>query len=95
MKKQLTMKKTIIGRTSKPTVSVNEKDVSMFWNYQEDPKELDIYLVRASWRWDDINCQVAITLKGKNYTFGSVALGEYRAFIVARPNFDMEQSEWT
>jgi len=84
-----------VGRTSQPTVSVNGQDVTVSWNYSGSAESLDIYLVQVPWRWEDIKYSASVTPKGKNYTFGNVAAGEYQTFIIARPNPDNIQSEWT
>lgn len=87
--------KGVIGTTSKPDVSVSGHDVTVYWNYTGNASSIDVYLVQAPWGTEDIKYEANVSPKGKNYTFGNVADGEYCAFTVARPNADSVQSEWT
>lgn len=86
---------TVVGIAAKPEVKVDGNSVTVYLNYGGSATSLDIYLVQAPWGWEDIKYDVSVTPKGKNYTFGYVADGEYCAFVVARPNADSVQSEWT
>ena len=81
-----------IGKTSKPSVSVNGQSVTISWDYSGGASKFDVYLVQAPWRWEDITCSFSTT--SKTCTFTNIAPGDYRAFVIARPNADTEQSEW-
>ena len=81
-----------VGRTSKPSVSVNGQSVTVSWTYSGSATKFDVYLLKAPWRWEDIKYRA--TLTGNSFSFKDVAPGEYQAFVIARPNADTEQSEW-
>lgn len=84
-----------IGRTSKPTVSVdnNNSSVTVTWNSVANADHYDVYLVQAPWGWEDI--KYAASSWDTSYTFWNVRDGDYQTFVIARPNKDTIQSEWT
>lgn len=83
----------VVGKTSKPSVSVNGQTVAVSWSYSGSASKFDVYLVQDPWRWADIKYQTTVT--GNSCAFNNVSPGEYRAFVIARPNTDFVQSEWS
>lgn len=83
------------GRASKPTVSVdnNNSSVTVTWNSVDNADHYDVYLVQAPWGWEDI--KYAASSWDTSYTFWNVRDGDYQTFVIARPNKDTIQSEWT
>ena len=83
------------GRTSQPTVSVNNNNagVTVSWNSVANATSYDVYLVQEPWGWGDIKYRGST--HGTNYTFTNVRDGKYAAFVIARPNKDSVQSEWS
>ena len=82
------------GRTSQPTVSVNNNNasVTVSWNSVANATSYDVYLVQEPWGWGDIKYRGST--QGTSYTFTKVRNGKYAAFVIARPNKDTVQSEW-
>lgn len=80
------------GKTSQPSISVDRQSVTLSWNYTGSASQIDVYLIQAPWRWEDINCQISTT--SNSCTFTNIAPGDYCAFTIARPNADSVQSEW-
>ena len=83
------------GRTSQPAVSVNNNNasVAVSWNSVANATSYDVYLVQEPWGWGDIKYRGST--QGTNYTFTNVRDGKYAAFVIARPNKDSVQSEWS
>lgn len=81
------------GRTSKPVVSVSDGNATVSWNYSGKASSYDVYLVQSPWRWEDIKYHMSAT--STSCVFKNVAPGDYQVFIIARPNKDTKQSEWT
>ena len=83
------------GRTSQPTVSVNNNNASVTvnWNSVANATSYDVYLVQEPWGWGDIKYRGST--QGTSYTFTNVRDGAYAAFVIARPNKDSVQSEWS
>ena len=83
------------GRTSQPTVSVNNNNASVTvnWNSVANATSYDVYLVQEPWGWGDIKYRGST--QGTSYTFTNVRNGAYAAFVIARPNKDTVQSEWS
>ena len=83
------------GRTSQPTVSVNNNNASVTvnWNSVANATSYDVYLVQEPWGWGDIKYRGST--QGTSYTFTNVRDGKYAAFVIARPNKDSVQSEWS
>ena len=83
------------GRTSQPAVSVNNNNasVAVSWNSVANATSYDVYLVQEPWGWGDIKYRGST--HGTNYTFTNVRDGKYAAFVIARPNKDSVQSEWS
>lgn len=84
---------TTIGKTSKPSVSISNSNVTVSWNHSGSATSFDVYLVQSPWRWEDIKYQLSTS--STSCVFKNVNPGNYRAFVIARPNKDTEQSEWT
>lgn len=80
------------GTASKPNVFVDGQNAAVSWEYSGTVSKFDVYLVQHPWRWEDIKYHVSTTSTW--CTFEGVAPGEYRAFVIARPNADTKQSEW-
>ena len=82
------------GRTSQPTVSVNNNNASVTvnWNSVANATSYDVYLVQEPWGWGDIKYRGST--QGTSYTFTKIRNGKYAAFVIARPNKDTVQSEW-
>ncbi len=78
-----------------PSVSVNGQSVTVSWNDVENETGYDVYLVQSPWRWEDIKYSANLSANTTTYTFTNVAVGEYRAFVISRPNANTVQSEWT
>lgn len=81
------------GRTSKPSVAVNGQTVAVSWTYSGSATKFDAYILQDPWSWEAIKYQTSVT--GNICTFNNVAPGEYRAFVIARPNTNFVQSEWS
>ena len=81
------------GKTSKPSVAVNGKAVTVSWTYSGSGTKFDAYILQDPWSWEAIKYQTSVT--GNSCTFNNVAPGEYRAFVIARPNTNFVQSEWS
>ena len=83
------------GRTSKPTVSVNNNNasVAVSWNSVANATSYDVYLVQEPWRWEDI--KYSGSTQGTSYTFTNVKNGAYKTFVIARPNTNYVKSDWT
>lgn len=82
-----------VGKTSKPDVSISNDSVSVSWNYSGNVSKYDVYLVQNPWRWEDIKYHLSVI--STSCTFKNVVPGDYQAFVIARPNKDTKQSEWT
>jgi hypothetical protein len=54
--------------------------------------QYDVYLLQAPWGWGDI--KYSATSWGTTHTFTNVTSGDYRAFVITRPNVDSVQSNW-
>lgn len=65
------------------------------WNDVANETGYDIKLVQAPWRWEDIKYSASVGANTTSYTFNNVAVGEYQAFVISRPNADNVQSGWT
>ena len=76
-----------------PAVSVDGSTVSVSWNSVANATSYDVYLVQEPWGWGDIKYRGST--QGTNYTFTNVRNGAYAAFVIARPNKDTVQSEWS
>ena len=76
-----------------PAVSVDGSTVSASWNSVANATSYDVYLVQESWGWGDIKYRGST--QGTSYTFTNVRNGAYAAFVIARPNKDTVQSEWS
>lgn len=83
------------GKTSKPTVSVNNNNasVAVSWNSVANATSYDVYLVQEPWRWEDI--KYSGSTQGTSYTFTNVKNGAYKTFVIARPNTNYVKSDWT
>ena len=81
------------GRTSKPVVSVSDGNATVSWNYSGKASSYDVYLVQSPWRWEDIKYHMSAA--STSCVFKNVAPGDYQVFVIARPNKDTKQSEWT
>lgn len=67
--------------------------MTVSWNYSGSASNYDVYLVQSPWRWEDIKHHMSTT--STSCIFKNVSPGDYQAFIIARPNQDTKQSEWT
>ena len=76
-----------------PAVSVDGSTVSVSRNSVVNATSYDVYLVQEPWGWGDIKYRGST--QGTNYTFTNVRNGAYAAFVIARPNKDTVQSEWS
>ena len=76
-----------------PAVSVDGSTVSVSWNSVANATSYDVYLVQEPWGWGDIKYRGST--QGTSYTFTNVRNGAYAAFVIARPNKDTVQSEWS
>mgnify|MGYP004483082741 CR=1 FL=1 len=76
-----------------PAVSVDGSTVSVSWNSVANATSYDVYLVQEPWGWGDIKYRGST--QGTSYTFTNVRNGSYAAFVIARPNKDTVQSEWS
>ena len=76
-----------------PAVSVDGSTVSASWNSVANATSYDVYLVQEPWGWGDIKYRGST--QGTSYTFTNVRNGAYAAFVIARPNKDTVQSEWS
>ena len=84
---------TTVETPSTPSVSVNGQNVTVSWNSVNRASSYDVYLVQSPWSWESIKYNQHLT--GTSHTFSNVAAGQYRAFVIARPNPDTAQSPWT
>ncbi len=82
-----------VGKTSKPSVSVNGQTVTVSWSYSGSAEYIDVCLIKEPWGWFDIVETKSTT--GSSCTFYNVSPGYYQIFTIARPNSDKTQSEWT
>ena len=78
-----------------PSVSVSGQSVTVSWNNVANETGYNVYLVQAPWGWDDIKYSISAGANTTTYTFDNVAVGDYAAFVIARPNADSVQSGWT
>ena len=76
-----------------PSVTVNGYSVTVSWNAVENATHYDVYLLQEPWRWEDIKYSAA-SITQTSVTFGDVAVGDYKAFVISRPNADTVQSGW-
>ena len=81
-----------IGKPTGVTASRSGKDLTVKWNTTPYTYFYNVYLVQSPWRWEDI--KYTGKTSGNSYTFTNVKEGEYRAFVIARPNPDSVQSAW-
>lgn len=79
-------------RTDAPSVSANGSSVTVSWKSIQGASHYDVYLVQAPWGWEDI--KYSGSSSSPSYTFYNVAVGDYAAFVIARPNADNVQSSW-
>lgn len=82
-----------VGKPSAPIVSVGGQNVTLSWTYSGGASSFDAYLVQEPYHWEDIKYHISTTSAA--CTFSGVAPGEYCAFVIARPNPDTAQSDWT
>ncbi len=84
----------LVGKTSKPSVSVNGQTVTVSWSYSGSASYIDVYLIQQPWGPEDIKYHQSTT--GNSVTFYNVADNGtgYAAYTVARPNPDSYSSEW-
>jgi len=80
---------------SAPTVSVENRTVTVKWNDVANETSYDIYLVQSPWGWEDIKYSKSVSSNTTSCTFSNVVPGEYCAFIISRPNTNDTQSKWT
>lgn len=73
-------------------VSTVGSKVTVSWDESDYATSYDVYLVQSPWGWSDI--KYSKSTSGTSYTFSDVASGKYKAFVIARPNENSEQSEW-
>ena len=78
-----------------PSVTVSGNSVTVSWNDVANETGYDIKLVQDPWRWADIKYSASVGANTTSYTFYNVAVGEYQAFVISRPNADNVQSGWT
>ena len=67
---------------------VGQVDVN--WEAVEGATRYDVYMIQSPYRWEDIKYSASVYTN--SYRFENVAPGEYRVFVVARPNDDYAQS---
>lgn len=84
----------VVGKTSKPSVSVNGQTVTVSWTYSGSASYIDVYLIQQPWGPEDIKYHQSTT--GNSVTFYNVADNGtgYAAYTVARPNPDSCSSDW-
>ena len=79
-----------------PTVTVSGSSVTVSWTDVENENSYDVYLVQSPWAWEDIKySKTGLTANTTSFTFPDVAAGNYKAFVISRPNNDSVQSGWT
>lgn len=78
-----------------PTVSVSGQNVTVKWNDVANESSYDVYLVQAPWGWGDIKYRQSVSANTTSCTFSNVAIGDYAAFVISRPNADNVQSQWS
>ncbi len=84
-----------VGKTSKPSVSVNGQDVTVSWTYSGTGDSIAVYLVQDPWAWADIKHCFVVSPDITSHTFTGIDPGFYQAFIIAQPNAANIQSDWT
>ena len=84
--------KTVYAPTN-VTTKVSGSNVSVSWDASENATYSDVYLVQEPWGWEDIKySQVSYSTE---CVFENVSVGHYQAFVIARPNADTVQSNWS
>ena len=84
--------KTVYAPTN-VTTKVSGSNVSVSWDASENATYYDVYLVQEPWGWEDIKySQVSYSTE---CVFENVSVGHYQAFVIARPNADTVQSNWS
>ncbi len=78
----------------KPTVSVKDANVTVSWKDVPDETSYDVYLIQMPWGWEDVKYSTSTAKDVTKYTFKDVAPGDYKAFVVSKPNYKQWQSEW-
>jgi len=78
---------------SKPTASISGQNVTVSWNPVSNASYYDVYLLTDPWGWEDI--KYTGNTSDTSYTFSNVSPNSYCTFVIARPNADTAQSEWT
>ncbi len=80
-------------------VYVSGSTVRVFWTLAENAASYDVYLVRSPWAWSDIMYSASVgnsfPIDEGEALFSNVASGSYAAFVIARPNDDTVQSNWS
>lgn len=72
--------------------STSNNSCTVAWNAVANATRYDVYLVQYPWAWADIKYFGSTTFT--SYSFTNVTQGDYRAFVIARPNEDTVQSKW-
>lgn len=68
--------------------------VGVSWDEAANATSYDVYLVQEPYGWDDIKYSVKVSADYQYAELDGIAPGEYRAFVVARPNANDNQSSW-
>lgn len=84
-----------VGKTSKPSVSVDGQTVNVSWSYDGSGSSIAVYLIQEPWAWADIKYTQVVSPTSTSCSFDGVVPGYYRAFTIAQPNEASVQSEWT
>ena len=86
---------SMTDKPEQPAVAIVGNDVKVLWNKCNNAKGYDIYLIQEPYRWEDVKMSQTVDSSVSSCTFKNVVPGEYKAFVISRPNADNIQSMWT
>ena len=86
---------TSVAATRVNPVTVNGSSATVSWSNVPDATRYDVYLVQDPWGWNDIRRSASVAAGVTSHTFTNLPAGYYNAFVIARPNTDHVQSNWS
>lgn len=83
--------------TPKPTNVKVEKsgtNVKVIWDKVSGSARYDVYLIQSPYSWNDVKYSKSASFTSDCIEFDNVLPGDYKAFVINRPNDDNIQSNW-
>lgn len=83
--------------TPKPTnvkVEISGTNVKVIWDKVSGSARYDVYLIQSPYSWNDVKYSKSASFTSDCIEFDNVLPGDYKAFVINRPNDDNIQSNW-